>query len=96
MLIVVCGSVSDPARLHRAAVPLIHDGHLVYVPTANPLLTKQCHDADHRRWLAIADLALIVPKSDGTLGESTAGEMRFAESIGLPVRVHTSVIEAGG
>lgn len=82
-LLVVCGSVSDPARLRAAAQPWILAGHRVYVPTANPLLSKVQHDADHRRWIDAADAVIVVRKPDGTIGESAGAERLYAAERGI-------------
>jgi hypothetical protein len=84
-LVVVCGSISDEDRLHTAALPDRLSGHLVFVPRRDTLPPAE-NDREHRLWIDRADEVLAVRKPDGTVGESTAAEVKYALERGKPVR----------
>ncbi len=86
-LIVICGSVVDEDWLADAALYVRNiKGALACIPRTEPGLTKVEHDRERRAWIGRADEVLAVRKPDGSVGESTAMEVEYALSRGVPVR----------
>lgn len=94
---VICGSTRHPQALHAAAQEWTRRGHAVHMPHlagATGDLATQLADM-WRHLIADADVVVIVPKPDGTLGEATRSEMAWAELNGVPVETASSITEAG-
>lgn len=92
---VICGSLTCQAAIDTAAAYYRREGHQVLAPTPDPTRTPAEHD---QRWLdaiAQADLVVIVPKPDGTLGEQTTRELAKAGEHNRPVAWWTE-LPAGG
>lgn len=84
---VICGSTRHPNALHAAAAEYTRRGYAVHMPHlagATGELATQLADM-WRHLIADAAMVVIVPKPDGTLGESTRAEMEWAELNGVPV-----------
>lgn len=89
---VICGSTRHPNALHTAAQEWTRRGYAVHMPhitDATGELATQLADM-WRALIADADMVVIVPKPDGTLGEATRGEMEWAEQCGVPVETAAS------
>lgn len=95
--ITLCGSITrdihDLTRIHRA---LALAGHLAYSPVpplpGEPDLTAEQLanlTAGHYAAIDASDLVIGVA-ADGRIGTSTSGELRYARTRGIPVRVADS------
>lgn len=93
---VICGSTRHPNALHAAAAEWTRRGYAVHMPHlagATGDLAARLADM-WRHLIADADMVVIVPKPDGTLGEATRAEMEWAELNGVPVETTAPITEA--
>lgn len=97
-IVTLCGSTRFKDEIHAANARLTMEGNLVIslgvfghtdMPdvdwTTGGTDLKVALDDLHRHKIALAD-SIFVVNVDGYLGESTRGEIAYAESLGLPVR----------
>lgn len=87
---VICGSTSQREAFERLTGILTLQGRIVLgvgVYGAE-LADKAALDELHLRKIDLADEAHFIHKPDGSLGESTAAELEYAQEIGVPIVHH--------
>ena len=83
---VICASLSQPDEITAVAARLTDAGYKVIAPVIDQSVPPEEHD---QRWLnhiTTADLVVIIPKPDGTLGAAVARELAWARTNRVPVR----------
>lgn len=89
MIVTLCGSVSYPELLRAAARYYALAGHQVLAPDpmgreVTPEEMADLTEAHHAK-IRRADLVVIVPKPDESIGESVQAEAAYAKQIGKDV-----------
>ncbi|MFF7022981.1 hypothetical protein ACFY97_18510 [Streptomyces klenkii] len=85
---VICGSTRHMDRLRAAAETCTLLGYAVHMPHLT-VVDAETVEVLARMWrslIAHADLVVIVPKPDDSLGQATAGEKAYAEELGKDIR----------